>query len=335
LHPKVKVKKSYFTIMNKVLYTSSLVLAIALTVFTGCKKVNEGPFPSNPPANGVYPDLVYITPVFPNLSNASGIIIAAQVHDEKTVIISPFQNNYEYGMAKFTNTPGNFASLIDVGAITLNDSNLVKSNAFSYLSSTSTYSLNLSKSTSWSFAGNSNLPGFKHTLNGVYPTYSDSFQNWDAKWAPVYPRTLYPVPARPTFTHLNSTQIHNAADSTYYAQNLSLINTYISDSTQHHNDSVYNITVQYIIPIKHSTANADSVMIAMVDGLGFSYIRTVPATDSLAMFKPNDFLGYSQYDLPSFKFQVNVIKYQDTLINAKNYYFLKMGSYIKYYQATR
>ena len=319
--------------MKKIFYTSALlIVTLSLTVFTSCKK-DEGPFPSNTQSNGVSPDLVYITPIFPNIANASGIIISAQVYDEKTVIISPFQNNYEYGMAKFTNVPGNFSSLVDVGSITLNDSNLVKSNVFSYLSSITTFSLNLSNTTSWKFGGNSNLTGFTHTLNGVYPTYADSFQKWDSKWTPIYPRTLYPVPTRPTITHLNPHS--TAADSAYYNQNVSTIKTYLSDSTTHYNDSVYNVTVQYNIPIKNYISNADSVMIAMIDGSNFSYIRTVAPTDSLAGFKPNDFAGYPEFTLATFKLQINAIKYQDTVINAKNYYFLKMGSYIRYYGATK
>ncbi|MHB8260251.1 MAG: hypothetical protein ACYDCN_05535 [Bacteroidia bacterium] len=327
--------------MKKVFYTIGVLAFVSITVFTGCKKINEGPFPAKPSAGGVTSDLAYTTPTFPNLSDASGILIAAQVHNLKTVIVTPFQNNYEYGMAKFTSTPGSFSNLIDVDSIWINGTNLAKSSTFSYLSSTSTFSLNFSNSTSWKLKGNGNIPGFTYSLSGAYPTYTDSFQKWGDDWLPTYPRTLPIVPTRPTVTHLPSHSDPNfISDSTYYYANLSTINTYLSDSTLYSINTLYNTTPQFTIPIKYTVTtpgviNADSVYIIFSDGAGFLYQRKVPATDSIANFAPNDFAGYPSYNVSSFIMQLNAIKYKDTVINSKNYYFLKMGSYIKYYGATK
>jgi hypothetical protein len=316
--------------MKKIFYTASVLATLSVTLFTGCKKDTVA-FPDKAQSNGTYSDLAYITPYFPAIADADGILIAAQVTNQKTVIISPYINIYEYGMAKFTNSTGNFASLADAGSITVNDSNLVKSSALSYLSSTSTYSLNFSNSAAWNIGGNGSFQGTTYTLTGANPTYSNSFANWDSKWTPIYPKPLYVVPARPIKSNYTGAS-GSPGDTIQFKADYS---TYITDSVTHYKDSVYNATNQYSIAIKNYTSNADTVIIAMVDGSGFSYIRKAPATDSLAYFKPNDFLGYSSYDISTFKLQFNAIKYNSTMVGAKKYYFLKMASYIKYYQATK
>ncbi len=333
--------------MKKIYYSVVALVLLSLLFFTGCKKVNEGPFPSPPNAGGTYNDLAYITPSFPNVANASGILIAVQVHNEKTVVVTPFQNNYEYGMAEFTNTPGNFSSLISAGSISLNGTSLAASSANSYLSPASNYTIGLSGSTSWQIGGvtpgGTNVPAFNYSLNGVYPFYTDSFQNWDGNWLPIYPRSLNPVPTRPTYTHLPSRPVPLPtpapawwlADSTYYYQNMSAINTYITDSTKHRTDSIYNKTPQWTVPIRGYAFNADSVCIILKDATGFLYHTTVAATTDSVAFTPNTFTGYQSYDVSSFIMELNAIKYRDTTISGKNYYFLKMGSYIKYYGATK
>ncbi|HEX7414094.1 MAG TPA: hypothetical protein VF411_08610 [Bacteroidia bacterium] len=322
--------------MKKVFYTVELFALVSITVFTGCKKINEGPFPAKPSANGVYNDLAYITPSFPNLPDASGILIAAQVHNQKTVIITPFQNNYEYGMAKFTSTPGSFSNLVDVDSIWINGANLAKSSAFSYLSSTSTYSLNFSNATTWKLKGNSNISSLTYTLNGVYPMYSDSFQFWADNWLPIYPRTLNALPTAPTYPLPVLSSSSTPQDSLTY----NTAQTYKKDSITYHTNVVYNAKPQWTVPIKQTVTtpgvtNADTVYIVLGDGTGFLYQRKVPATDSIANFAPNDFAGYPSYNVASFTMQLNAIKYKDTVISGKNYYFLKMGSYIKYYGATK
>ena len=283
--------------MKKVLYTSSLFLVVSFVAFTSCKKVNEGPFPAKPQTSNNYSDFPYVTPLFPGISNASGVLIAAQVYDRKVVTVSSFQNYYEYGMAQFTNTPGNFTSLVDMGAITINDSNLVKSNSYSYLSNTGSYGLNFSNNVVWKLQGNSTLPAFHYTLNGVFPAFSDSFQYWDDTWLPSLP-------------------IKNVQN----------------------NDSLpYDTATLFQIPISAKVTNADSVFIAFSSN-GVVASKMVAANAAQATFRRTDFRIFTTtgYDptLPLI-LQINPIKYSDTTINTKNYYFLKMGSYIKYYQATR
>lgn len=323
--------------MRKVYYSVVVLTLLSLVIFSGCKKVNEGPFPTKPNAGGTYPDLAYITPQFPTIGNASGILIAAQVHDQKTVVVTPYQNNFEYGMAKFTNSVGNFTTLIDAGSISLNDTNLTKSNLFSYLSSASNYNINLSGSTVWKLNGNSgnNIPAFNYTLNGVYPFFTDSFTKWDNNWLPIYPRTLLALPAAPTYplpsVVPNSTYTPTHQDSVTY----NLAQTFKTDSIKHRTDSIYNATPQWTVPIKGRIFNADSVYIVLKDATGFLYHTTVAATTDSVAFTPNTFTGYQGYDVTSFIMQLNAIKYRDTTISGKNYYFLKMGSYIKYYGATK
>src|ERR1700741_2436034 len=287
--------------MKKLYYAASLLTLASLSVLTGCKK-DTTPFPTNPQSNGTYPDLVYTTPWFPTISDADGIFVSVQVTDEKTVIISPYINLYEYGMAKVANSTGNFSNLADAGTITLNDSVLTKSTALSYLSSITNYTLNLSNTAVWNIAGNGgSIPATTFTNGVSSPTYSYATDQWDSKWTPIYPRTLYALPPRPAITHLtiNSTP----SDSAYYKLKKDSILTYLSDSTTHTNDSIYNKTVQYSIPIKHYNTNADSIFIYMTDDKGFVYKRAPLPTDSLASFRPKDFAGYSSYDLPTFKLQ--------------------------------
>lgn len=329
--------------MKKIYYSVVVIALLLIVFFTGCKKVNEGPFPTKPNAGGTYTDLAYITPSFPTIGNAIAILIAAQVHDEKTVVVSPFQNNYEYGMAQFTSTPGNFSSMISAGSISLNGNSLTASSTNSYLSPTSNYTIGLSGSTSWQIQGAGSVPGFNYTLNGVYPFYTDSFQNWDNNWLPIYPRKLIPLPTRPTLTHLpdRPVPIPNAppswwiTDSIYYYQNIQTINNYITDSTKHRTDSIYNKTVQWTVPISGYVFNADSVYLILKDGTGFLYQTKVAANVDSVAFTPNTFANYPSYSVSSFVMELNAIKYRDTVVSGNKYYFLKMGSYIKYYGATK
>ena len=284
--------------MKKIIYTAGILATLSLTLFTSCKKDTEA-FPTNPQSNGVYTEFSYVTPYFPTVADASGIFVSAQVFDEKTVVVSPFVNNYEYGMAKFTNTQGNFTSLTNFGTITLNDSTLTKASDLSYLSATSTFSLNLGHKATWVVSNNPSIPTFTYSLNGVCPTYTNIITNWDNVWLPLPPHAE--VVSSPTYA----------------------------------SDVAYNATIQYSIPISQYALNSDTVIIAMMDGSGFSYVRKVASTDSVTSFKPNDFKNYPAVDRTTFNLQISPIKYQDTTIGSKNYYFLKMASYIKYYNATK
>jgi hypothetical protein len=324
--------------MKKFYYAASLLALASLSVLTSCKKDTVA-FPTNPQSNGNTPDLAYTTPWFPIIHDADGIFVSAQVIDEKTVIVSSYFNTYEYGMAKITNATGNFSGLTDAGAITLNDSVMVKSTALSYLSSIANYTLNLSNTATWKIAGNGTIvPAITRILPGTNnPTYSYDVTTWDVKWAPVHPRHLYALPPRPAITHLTTHSSH--LDSLFYIAHKDSILTYLTDSTTRVVDSTFNVTTQFIIPIKNYTTNADSVFIYMTDINGLVYKRTALPTDVEATFTPNDFANTSSYDLASFKLQVNAIKYShlDTVFGgvSKRYYFLKMASSIKYYQATR
>ncbi len=315
--------------MKKVIYTSTVLAALSLMLFTGCKKDKEV-FPTKPQSSGVSTEFSYITPYFPTIADADVIIISAQVHDEKTVVVSPFVNIYEMGLAKAGVSQGNFSSLVSIGNIKLNDSTLYQANDFSYLSNVSTQNLGLSNKASWQISGANT---FTYTLNGVCPSYDYSFTSWDNKWIPIYPRTLYPVPARPAITHLSASS--SSSDSAFYKANKLEITTYLNDSTTHVKDSIYNRTSQYTIPISSYVTNADTVIVTMSDASGFSYIRKIAADSAGIDFMPNTFQGYASYDISTLNLQVNLIRYQDTSVNSKNYYFLKMGSYIKYYGATK
>ncbi|MEO8761050.1 MAG: hypothetical protein ABI448_09175 [Bacteroidia bacterium] len=316
--------------MKKILYTAGVLALLSVTLFTSCKKDSEA-FPTKSQSNGVYnSNFAYITPYFPNIADADGILISAQVYDEKTVIVSPYLNTYEYGMAKFTGTKGNFSVLTNIGGIKLNDSNLVSANDLSYSSSITTTSLGLATKVKWQITG-STIPSFVYTLNGVNPAYSNGITNWDSKWVPIYPRTLYTVPPRPSNPLTAQDSVTYYPVLTYTAA----LNVHKSDSTTRYKDSVYNVTVQYTIPFSNFVTNADTVIIAMQDATGFSYIRKASASDAGADFRPNDFTYSPSYNVTSFNLQVNVIKYQDTTVGSKNLYFLKMGSYIKYYNATK
>ena len=185
--------------MKKLYYAASLLTMVSLSVLTGCKKDTVA-FPTNPQSNGTYPDLAYTTPWFPTIANADGIFISAQVTDEKTIVISPFANMYEYGMAKIASSTGNFNNnLVDGGTIILNDSILAKSTALSYLSSITNYTLGLSNRISWSIAGNgSSVSAITHTWSATSnPIYNYDPATWDSKWVPILPRKLYPVPPYP------------------------------------------------------------------------------------------------------------------------------------------
>ena len=329
--------------MKKIYYSVVVLVLLSLVIFSGCKKINEGSFPAKPNAGGNTGDLVYITPQFPIVGDASGVLISAQVHNQKTVIVSLFENIYEYGMAKFTNTQGSFNNLTNVGSISLDGTSLTSAANNYYVSPTSNFTIGLGSSTAWQIQGGSSVPAFNYTLNGVYPIFTDSFQNWANNWLPIYPRPLVTVPTPPSLTHLPTRPVPIPQtppswwinDSTSYYQNLPAINTYLVDSTKHSIDNAYNNKPQWTVPIRGYVFNADTVFIVLSDGAGFLYQRKIAATDSVANFAPNDFAGYPGYDVSNFTMQLNAIKYRDTTIAGKNYYFLKMGSYIKYYGATK
>ena len=95
-----------------------------------------------------------------------------------------------------------------------------------------------------------------------------------------------------------------------------------------------NTTTHTILPADSVVVrNADSVMVAFINGS--SVVKKMfSAKASVAVFSTTDFTGFPS-GTSNLILQINAIKYQDTVINAKNYYFLKMGTYTKYYTPTR
>ena len=146
------------------------------------------------------------------------------------------------------------------------------------------------------------------------------------------------MPPRPNVTHLNH---HSSpADSLYYNLNFNIIQTYLADSTKHINDSIFDYTAQYSIPIKHFVSNADSVYITMADNNGFFYRKVNLPTDSISNFTPVAFYKYfnghiPSYDISTLRLEIDAIKFNSTMVATKKYYFLKMASYIKYNQTSK
>ena len=89
------------------------------------------------------------------------------------------------------------------------------------------------------------------------------------------------------------------------------------------------------MPIKGSVFNADTVFIILNDYNGFFYQTKVAATVDSVAFTPSSFAGYPSYNVQTLTLQINAVKYRDTIVSGKKFYFLKMGSYIKYYGATK
>jgi len=324
--------------MKKIYYSVVALALLSIAFFTGCKKINEGPPPFPPNANGTFNDLTYITPTFPSIANASAMLIAVQAHDQKTVIVTPFQNNYEYGMAQFSSSPGNFSSLINAGSLLVNSIGLTPSSTNSYLSPATNYTIGFTNNVSWQIGGGNGVPAFNYSLNNVFPLFTDSFQNWADNWLPIYQRAMpfVPLPAAPTYPLPNivptPTYTPTHADSVTY----NLAQVYKTDSASDNVVSTYNKTPQWTVPIKGYVFNADTVFIILNDFNGFFYQTKVAATVDSVAFTPNTFsVSPSSYNVATLTMQVNAVKYRDTVIHGNKFYFLKMGSYIKYYGATK
>jgi len=347
--------------MKKLIYTGKILAILSLVILQSCKKDSKVDFPKQSTSNGNYADFSYRTPSIPNLGDADGILVSVQSHNFHIVTVSPVEQESEYGMAKFTNTTGNFYSLADADSIWINSTNCVKSGDFSYLSPITNYSLNFSSGINWKVKGSGSVSGFTHSLTGANPSYNlwphntASSATWLDAWVPTYqkaitvitrkPTTGISPPNPPTPTHTDSVLWYgishpqpNITDTIRWESDSatfkSALDLYKTTKVQHIADSTYNVTPFAIIPIKNYTANADSVAIIFNDGAGFNFERKVAATDSLCLLRPNDFaLPLPQsYNLANLTLQINVIKYSSALLGGKKYYFLKIGSYIKYWK---
>lgn len=354
--------------MKKLIYTGKILTIIALVALTSCKKDTKVPFPTQSTSNGVTGDFVPGTPTIPFFGDADGILASIHVHNYHMVAISPVEQESQYGMAMFTNTTGNFASLTDADSVRLNNVNCVKSSSFSYLSDITTYSIGLGGTVTWNVKGAGMVPPISnYTFAAGDPTYtpfsvtSSSPSYWNDGWLPTFPRTLtvvtrkpttgVPPPNPPTPTHTDSVLYWgithpqpNHTDSLRWKNDSTTFNTalanYNKTKAQRASDSTYNLTPYASIPFStttgtvttHYVTNADTVIFIFNDGAGFSYTKKIAATDSVANFRPNDFIGYPNYSLTNFTMQINLVKYYPVMVGTKKYYFLKMGSYVRYWR---
>jgi hypothetical protein len=332
--------------MKNSIYTLKfLVLALSISFLTSCKKDTVA-FPTQSSAGGTTADFVYGTPSMPVIKDADGILAAVDVHNYRIVTISPFQKEYQYGMAEFTNATGNYTSLTSGGFVTVDTSKLTASNAFLYQSYPTTYSLNLSSNVSWNVSGAGSVPAMTYTLvngNPVSTLFSDPTSGvsyWKDEWIPTYPKTLHkplpvvPVPPAVTPPAPNHTDTLRWKHDVHVYDSLDVYYViYHNDSLRFKTDSLWNETPFAKIPVKHYVANTDTVIFTWHDNSGFNYTRKTPATDSLANFKPNDFLGYPATNLDSdFKMEMNLVNYNSVISGGKKYYYIRMGSYIKYWR---
>jgi hypothetical protein len=347
--------------MKKLIYTGKILTLTALVVLTGCKKDSKVDFPKNPASGSTYPDFTFGTPTIPNISGADGILTAVHVHDYRIIITSPVEKEYQYGMALFTNTTGNFASLTDADSVWVNGANCDKSANLSYLSSTTTFSLGFGGPVMWKVKGAGTVPAMVNTVASGDPTYQPFTVNgasyWSDQWLPTFAKTLTKPPFEyfpntlsvpHNFTHLDSLRwvpkvvlpyLYTNADSNRWKAEKKLYDslqplyvTYHTDSLKFKTDSLFNTTPYDSIPIKNYATNTDTVILVLNDGAGFSYEKKVPATDPFLYLIPNDFNSTTKtFKVSTFVMQLNLIKYYPVIVGTKKYYFLKMGSYIRYW----
>lgn len=304
--------------MNRLNYGKLSVFAAALAlVATSCKK-DVGEFPKQSVAGGTDNDFVYDAPVLPGIKDADGIIAAVEMHNYRIEIVSPFEKTYQYGMAEFTNTTGNFSVLTGAGAVVVDTSNLTANASGLYQSYPTTYSLNFgSNNTAWSVSGAGGFAATAYTVPAGQPSYSllpSTFVSyWKDEWVPTAPRTLV-IPVLGGNTH---------ADSVKYA----------TAKQQYHTDSLYNATPCVTLPVKNYVANTDTMVVLWHDDAGYSYYKKVPATDSLALITPNDFGTNTNYSITSnFKMEISLVKYHPVMSGSKKLYFIRMSSYVKYWR---
>lgn len=339
----------------------ALTLALGLLV-TSCKK-DTGVFPKQTNAGGSIANFQYEPPTLPTIADASGIIAAVDMHNYHIITISPFEKQFQYGMAAFTNTPGNFSMLTSGGSVTVDTSVLTPSSTMLYQSYPTTYSLNFDLSNAWSVTGAGLVPAMNYTMAaGTAPTFS-VFSNpasgvsyWRDDWVPTPPRTrknldaneadtlwryhhcrrwYYPkkavVPPQPN--HTDSLRWQN--DVVWFNDSLALYNSCKDDSLKNAGDSLWNLTAFMKIPIVGFVGNTDTVIVRWHDDVGYKYEKKFSAaTDTFALFTPNDFKNNTSYSLSdNFKMEINLIKYLNTITSgSQKYYFVRMRSHVKYWR---
>jgi hypothetical protein len=330
--------------MKKLIYTGKFLTLLSLVILTGCKKDSKVDFPKQTTSSGNTADFAFTAPNFPTIKDADGILIAVQAHNYYKVTVNPFEKTFEYGMAEFTNTTGNFSSPVSAGTVVVDTTTLESSGAW-YLSPIRSYSLNFSSAPiNWSVSGAGSMPSANQSLAASSePAYNYGGEHFET-WIPALPRTLITVPTKPTppapLSSYTTTAGHpDHADSVNYNTNLyppylNLLSTYQLDSAKRRSDSIFNITPIFVMPVKGYTTGTDTLFIILNDGQNFYYERKILPTDSVANFTPNDFAAYpSAPNQTNYSVQVNAVKYSSAMVGSKKYYYLKMGSYIKFWRA--
>jgi hypothetical protein len=303
--------------MSKLVKLSILAAVVALTA-ASCKK-DEGEFPKQTLANGTYSEFEYTSPTLPSISDADGILAAVDAHNYRIITLSPFEQQYQYGMTAFANTTGNFSSLSNGGTVTIDNNTLTANGSMLYQSNATTYSIGLSGANAWNVTGNGSVPAMTYTTPTGLPQWTlfsnpaSNISYWKDEWVPTYPRKL----TKPAVV---------LPGASGYAQ-------YQVDSTKFVTDSTWNETVYLSIPLKDYVSGADTVAVYWHDDAGFSFEKKFAATDSLATFKPNDFLNLPTYSINSdLMMEYNLIKYNSVSVSGKKYYYIKMATHMKYWR---
>ncbi|HWY38066.1 MAG TPA: hypothetical protein VNY73_05875 [Bacteroidia bacterium] len=350
--------------MKKLIYTGKILTILSLVVLAGCKKDSKVAFPSKSTSNGTYGDFVYGTPTLPTIMDADGILAAIHVHNYRIVTISPVEKEYQYGMAMFANTTGNFSSLTNADSVWINGMVCANTNN-TYLSDATTYSIGLGGTVSWNVKGAGSVPAMTNSVPSGDPAYApfsiSSGGYLTDTWLPTFTVTLTTVTRKPTtgvsppVADHSDTVLYwgisaphpNHPDSVRWKADSSefrnALTSYQTTLAKHIADSVYNITPYAYIPLKVSNSsgstaylsNTDTVFVIYNDGAGFSYTRKVPATDTTIALRPSDFNYVQQsYKTSNFIMQMNLVKYYPVTSGSKKYYYLKMGSYIRYWRTS-
>lgn len=314
------------------------LLAVSLSLFVASCKKDTGEFPNQSSGGGTTKDFVYGTATLPSIKDADGIVAAADVRNYRTLVISPFEKRFQYGLAAFTNTTGDFSSLVTAGAITVDTSALTASSTGLYQSYPTTYSLNFaSTNIGWNVTGSGSVAAMTYNLTNPIPTYSlfpsstggTYFTSyWKDDWVPTYSRPLSKpaqiFPPDSLWCDTVPTVKCDSAEKAYIK--------YIADSTKFLLDSTWNETIYMKIPVVGYSANGDSAILKWHDNAGFSFEKKFAATDSIRV-KPNDFLGYPSYQQDAdFQMEISLVKYNSVMVGVKKYYYIRMTSFVKYWR---
>lgn len=280
---------------------SIYAIAAFTLMLTSCKKDKET-FPTKAQSNGVTTEQAKIFPIMFTMPDADGMLAAVKAYNYKTVVVNPYLESTEYGMASFTATKGDFSNLTDAGTVTLDTTVLQKNTALQYLSSLNYYSINLQNLLVWNVSGGTSADALTYTAtNLTFPKDTLDPSSWGSDWLPpVY--------------------------KDYTAEPF---------GDQRSKDSVYDNSVAFKIPntILGGAANCDTIIIRFKDNNGTTFVRGMsPSNSQGATFYPYQFQNTAAFDNKSLTLEINAIKIDhiSTMPSGRKYYFLKQSSYIKY-----